>query len=86
MIEIPFPMFVAIWFVLCIGYAFNFNRYIRIVSLVLFFGFWFSFKASGLPSIDIGTVDTAIWYAIGKTIIAIIVVALGMFYLKKLWS
>lgn len=86
MITIPLPMFVAIFIVLLIGYSFEFNKYIRIVSLVLFIGFWFSFKASGLPSIEIGTIDTNTCYVIGKSIIAIIVVALGMFYLKKFMS
>lgn len=86
MITIPFPIFTAIVIVLCIGYISNFNKYIRLISLILYFGFWFSFKASGLPPIEIGTIDTNTCYVIGKSIIAIIVVSLGMFYLKKLMS
>lgn len=86
MITIPFPIFTAIIIVLCIGYTINFNKYIRITSLALYLGFWFSFDASDVPSFDITAIDNTNWYVIGKATIAIIVVALGMFYLKKFMS
>ncbi|EBM5157456.1 hypothetical protein D0671_22880 [Salmonella enterica] len=79
-------MFAAIFIVLLVGYSFKFNKYIRMVSLVLLIGFWFSFEASGVPSFNITPINATIWYAIGKATIAIIVVSLGMFYLKKLMS
>ncbi len=86
MITIPFPIFTAITIVLCLGYTINFNKYIRLTSLVLYLGFWFSFNASDVPSFDITAIDNTIWYVIGKATIAIIVVVLGMFYLKKFIS
>lgn len=49
MIMIPFPLFSAIAIVLIIGFTFNFRKYIRLVSAVLYIGFWFSFNARGTP-------------------------------------
>lgn len=86
MITIPLPMFIAIFIVLLIGFSFEFNKYIRMVSLVLYIGFWFSFEASGIPSFNIASIGNTIWYAIGKAIISILAVGLGMLCLKKLWS
>jgi len=49
MITIPFALFSAISIVLAVGFIWNFGKYIRIISIILYLGFWFSFKAGNTP-------------------------------------
>lgn len=49
MITMPFALFSAISIVLAIGFIWNFGKYIRIISIILYLGFWFSFKADNTP-------------------------------------
>ncbi len=54
MYTIPFPMFCAVIIVLWIGIFSKVNIYVRIASMVLYIGFWLSFKAEGTPSFPVG--------------------------------
>lgn len=49
MITIPFSLFSAISIVLAVGFIWDFGKYIRIISIILYLGFWFSFKAGNTP-------------------------------------
>lgn len=49
MITIPFALFSAISIVLAVGFIWNFGKFIRIISIILYLGFWFSFKAGNTP-------------------------------------
>lgn len=83
MIAIPFPIFIAVSIVLCMGFIANINKYVRIAFLVIYLGFWFSFKSSDSPAIE--SLDVNTLYLIGMVALPVIVLvmAIYIFYLKK---
>lgn len=54
MYAIPFPIFCAVIIVLFIGIFSKVNIYVRIASVILYVGFWLSFKADGAPAFPVG--------------------------------
>lgn len=83
MIVMPFPIFIAVSIVLCMGFIANINKYVRIAFLVVYLGFWFSFKSSDSPAIE--SLDVNTLYLIGMVALPVIVLVMAVyiFYLKK---
>ncbi|EAT0039959.1 hypothetical protein AB2939_004337 [Escherichia coli] len=89
MIIIPLPIFIAVTVVLSMGFIFEFNRYVRISSFIIYIGFWLSFKSddayeikSSLNNLDMKTVLDFL-YLTSKLLLPIIITIVFIIYMKR---